>query len=247
MKLGNNMILWSKKFSIVYFASVFVTVVFILLDKNPAFIFFNLTTLPILIFGLAKNFRKNQDMLMPLTLVATSFSFFGDFLMLMDVERSLFKTLGICTFVAAQTSYGLLYLHSMRVGERVSPISILQRLPEIIIGTILVIYTYYILSQTNELFTPSLIYAIFADTVFLLALSRRFHVSKRSFISVFSGSFLFIMSASLTAIDFYSTNLLLYASTIVLYSMAHFLVTNGILIQIQDNVAKNSYQTSIFR
>ena len=231
----------------VYFASVFATVVFILMDKNPAFVVFNLTTLPILIFGLAQNFRKNQDMLMPLTLVATSFSFFGDFLMLMDVEKSLFKTLGICTFVAAQTSYGLLYIHSMRVGERKSPISLTQRLPEIVIGIVLVVYTYYILSHTNELFTPSLVYAIFADTVFLLALSRRFYVSKRSFISVFSGAFLFILSASLTAIDFYSTNLPLYATTIVLYSMAHFLVTNGILIQIEDNIIKNSYQTSIFR
>jgi uncharacterized membrane protein YhhN len=103
------------------------------------------------------------------------------------------------------------------------------------------------LEQTDELFTPSLIYAIFADTVFLLALSRRFYVSKRSFISVFSGAFLFIMSASMTAVDFYSTNLPLYAASIVLYSMAHFLVTNGILIQIEDNVKKNSYQTSIFR
>lgn len=231
----------------IYFASVLVTAVFILMDKNPAYVVLNLTTLPILIFGLAQNFRKNQDMLMPLMLVATTFSFFGDFLMLMDVERSLFKTLGICTFVAAQTSYGLLYIHSIRMGERLAPISLSQRLPEISIGTVLVIYTYFILSQTNELFTPSLIYAIFADTVFLLALARRFHVSKRSFISVFSGAFLFILSASLTAIDFYSTNLPLYASTIVLYALAHFLVTNGILIQIEDNVKKNSYQTSIFR
>ena len=184
---------------------------------------------------------------MPLAIVATSFSFAGDFLMLMDVERGLFKTLGICTFVAAQTSYGLLYLHSMRVGDNTAPIPLSKRIPEIIIGIVLIGYTYQILSQTNELFTPSLIYAIFADTVFLLALSRRFHVSKRSFVSVFSGAFLFIMSASLTAIDFYSTNLPLYASTIVLYAMAHFLVTNGILIQIQDNIEKNSYQESLSR
>jgi hypothetical protein len=241
------MIVWGRKFAIVYFATVLMTVVFILLDKNPLHIVFNLMTLPVLIFGLVQSFRKNQDMLMPLAIVATTFSFAGDFLMLMDVERSLFKTLGICTFVAAQTSYGLLYIHSMRAGKQISPISLKRRLPEITIGIALIVYTYHILAQTNELFTPSLIYAIFADTVFLLALSRRFYVSKQSFGSVFFGAFLFIMSASLTAIDFYSSNLPLYAFTIVLYSTAHFLVTNGILIQIRDNIKKNTYQESIYR
>lgn len=241
------MILWSRKFAMVYFATVLLTVVFILLEKNPLYLVFNLMTLPILIFGLVQSFRKNQDMLLPLAIVATTFSFAGDFLMLMDVERSLFKTLGICTFVAAQTSYGLLYIHSMRSTVLTKPIAFRKRFPDIIIGIILIGYTILILAQTNELFTPSLIYAVFADTVFLLALARRFYVSKGSFVSVFTGAFLFILSASLTAIDFYSTNLPLYASTIVMYTAAHFMVTNGILIQIQENIKKNSYQESISR
>lgn len=232
------MIAWNKRFSSLYYASVFITLVFILLGKKPFFVGFDLTVLPILIFALLFQFKKNHSVLMPLTIVATTFSFLGDVLMLMDIERTLFKTLGICTFVAAQVSYGLLYIQSVKASPDKSALPWKQRFPEMVLAVILIGYTYQILSRTQELFVPSLIYAIFADTVFFLALHRRFYVSKASFLSVFSGAFLFIMSASLTALDFYSTNPYLHALSILFYATAHYLVTNGILIQIQDTASK---------
>lgn len=179
-------------------------------------------------------------------IVATIFSFAGDFLMLLDIEESLFKTMGICTFIVAQTSYGLLYYFSTQFSEQNKKPSLVRRWPELLTLIFLGVYASIVLEYTNEFFLPGLIYSFFGISTFVLAINRRFFVSKRSFWLVVLGAFLFIMSASLTGIDLYATNKIRYAITIILYTGGHYLCSFGILTQIQELITKEVPAKPIF-
>ncbi len=240
------MLVWNKKFSVFYFSTAIFAVAFLLLDLKAGFFIFNLLTLPILIFGLVLKFKKNPHPLMSLMIVASIFSFAGDILMLLDIEESLFKTIGICTFIVAQTCYGLLYIHSAQFTDQKIKPSLLKRWPEMVAFIVLGIYAAIVLEYTNEFFLPGLIYSFFAISTFVLALNRRFFVSRRSFVLVFTGAFLFILSASLTGFDLYATNKIRYAVAILLYSGGHYLCSFGILTQIGEITNKEKSVKSIF-
>lgn len=240
------MLVWNNKFSAFYFSTVILAVAFLLLDIKSAFYLFNLLTLPVLIFGLVLKFKSNPHPLMSLMIVASIFSFSGDFLMLLDIEESLFKTIGICTFIVAQTSYGILYIYSTQFTEKnVSP-SLIKRWPEIIAFIMLGIYAAIVLEYTNEFFLPGLLYSFFGISTFVLAMNRRFYVSRRSFVLVIIGAFLFILSASLTGFDLYATNKIRYAIAISFYSGGHFLCSFGILTQIGEIINKEIPVKSFF-
>lgn len=232
------MLVWNNKFTIIYFSTVLLSIFFLLQDLKVGFYLFNLSTIPVLIIGLLIKFKKNPHSLMTLMIVATIFSFAGDFLMLLDIEESLFKTLGICTFIVAQTCYGLLYYSSTQYTSHIKKPSLLRRWPELLTFIILGIYASIVLEYTNEFFLPGLIYSFFGISTFVLAINRRFFVSKRSFWLVVLGAFLFIMSASLTGLDLYATNKIRYAITIILYTGGQYLCSFGILTQIQEIITK---------
>jgi hypothetical protein len=224
---------WNSKFTALYFLSALLAITFLLNNLKVGFYIFNLITLPILMIGLILKFKKNNHSLMPLMIVAIFFSFIGDILMLPDIEINLFKTLGICTFIVAQTFYGLLYIKSSKLGIKKSNTRLTQFWPECLTIIILGINAWVILSFTNDLFIPSLFYSVIGIGAFVLALSRRFFVRCNSFYIVFIGALLFIFSASITGLDFYSKNPLRHGTSILIYTFAHYLVSYGILLQIQ--------------
>jgi len=232
------MLVWNNKFTAFYFSTVILALVFLLLNIKAGFFLFNLLTLPVLIFGLLLKFKKNPHPLMSLMIVASIFSFSGDFLMLLDIEESLFKTIGICTFIVAQTSYGILYFYSTQFTEKETAPSFLKRWPEALALILLGVYATIVLEYTNEFFLPGLLYSFFGISTFVLAMNRRFYVNRRSFILVFIGAFLFILSASLTGFDLYATNKIRYAIAILLYSCEHYLCSYGILTQIQETLGQ---------
>jgi hypothetical protein len=240
------MLVWNNKFTIIYFSTVFLAVFFLLQDLKVGFYLFNLSTIPLLIIGLLFKFRKNPHSLMTLMIVATMFSFAGDFLMLLDIEESLFKTIGICTFIVAQSCYGLLYYSSTQFTDQNKKPSLIKRWPELLAFIVLGIYAAIVLEYTNEFFLPGLIYSFFGISTFVLAINRRFFVSKRSFTLVILGAFMFIMSASLTGFDLYATNKIRYAITIILYTGGHYLCSFGILTQIQEIINKEILAKPIF-
>lgn len=240
------MFVWNKKFTAFYFSTVILAVTFLMLDIKAFFFLFNLLTLPILIFGLWLKFKKYPHPLMPLMIVASVFSFSGDFLMLLDIEENLFKTIGICTFIVAQTCYGLLYIYSTQFTEiKIKP-TLLKRWPEILTYILLGIYAAIVLKYTNEFFLPGLLYSFFGISTFVLAINRRFFVSRRSFVLVIFGAFMFILSASLTGFDLYATNKIRYAVAILFYSGGHYLCSYGILTQIGEIINKEIPVKSIF-
>lgn len=240
------MLVWNRKFTILYFLTVILGIAFLLSDLRVGFFLFNLSTLPILIFGLLLKFKNYPHSLMTLMIVASIFSFAGDFLMILDIEESLFKTIGICTFIVAQTCYGLLYYFSTQFTDQSIKPSLVKRWPELIALIGLGIYAAIVLEYTNEFFLPGLLYSFFGISTFVLALNRRFFVSRRSFILVFSGAFLFILSASLTGFDLYATNKIRYAVAILFYSGGHYLCSYGILTQIGELINKEIPVKSLF-
>ena len=240
------MLVWNNKFTLLYFSTVIIAITFLLSGKEVGFFIFNLSTLPILIFGLLYKFKKNPHPLMSLMIVASIFSFSGDFLMLLDIEETLFKTIGICTFIVAQTSYGLLYIHSAQYSEKNFRPSLMKRWPEIIALISLGIYAAIVLEYTNEFFLPGLLYSFFGISTFVLAMNRRFYVSRRSFALVITGAFFFILSASLTGFDLYALNKIRHATAIFFYSGGHFLCSYGILTQIEEIINKEIPVKSIF-
>lgn len=179
-------------------------------------------------------------------IVAIFFSFIGDILMLPDIEINLFKTIGICTFIVAQTFYGLLYIKSSKLGINDSDPKPIQMWPEFLITVILGGYAWFILSFTNDLFIPSLFYSFFGIGAFVLAISRRFFVTPKSFFLVFFGALLFILSASITGVDIYSKNPIRHGISILIYTLAHYLVSYGILFQIQEKSEIDIYRKSPF-
>lgn len=240
------MLVWNRKFTILYFLTVILGIAFLLFDLRVGFFLFNLSTLPILIFGLLLKFKNYPHSLMTLMIVASIFSFAGDFLMILDIEESLFKTIGICTFIVAQTCYGLLYFFSTQFTDQSIKPSLVKRWPELIALIVLGIYAAIVLEYTNEFFLPGLLYSFFGISTFVLALNRRFFVSRRSFILVFSGAFLFILSASLTGFDLYATNKIRYAVAILFYSGGHYLCSYGILTQIGELINQEIPVKSLF-
>lgn len=240
------MLVWNRKFTILYFLTVILGIAFLLFDLRVGFFLFNLSTLPILIFGLLLKFKNYPHSLMTLMIVASIFSFAGDFLMILDIEESLFKTIGICTFIVAQTCYGLLYFFSTQFTDQSIQPSLVKRWPELIALIVLGIYAAIVLEYTNEFFLPGLLYSFFGISTFVLALNRRFFVSRRSFILVFSGAFLFILSASLTGFDLYATNKIRYAVAILFYSGGHYLCSYGILTQIGELINQEIPVKSLF-
>ncbi|MCL6259094.1 lysoplasmalogenase [Aquiflexum sp. TKW24L] len=228
------MLVWNTKFTVIYISTVVLAIAFLLLDLKVGFFLFNLSTLPILIFGLLMKFKKNPHALMTLMIVATIFSFTGDFLMLLDIEESLFKTIGICTFIVAQTSYGLLFYLSTQFSEQSIRPSLSKRWPELLAFLVLGIYAAIVLEYTNEFFLPGLLYSFFGISTFVMAINRRFFVSRKSFVLVAIGAFLFILSASLTGFDLFATNKIRYAIAIIFYSGGHYLCSFGILTQIDE-------------
>lgn len=240
------MLVWNTKFSVFYFSTAIFAIAFLLLDLKVGFFLFNLLTLPILVFGLLLKFKKNPHPLMSLMIVASIFSFAGDILMLLDIEESLFKTIGICTFIVAQSCYGLLYYSSSQFSDQKITPSLLKRWPELVTFLILGFYASIVLEYTNEFFLPGLLYSLFGISTFILALNRRFFVSRRSFILVFIGAFLFILSASLTGFDLYATNKINYAVAILLYAGGHYFCSFGILSQIEELIHKEVQVKSFF-
>ena len=218
----------------IYFICVLLSIIFLLTNLKTGFYIFNLSSLPVLIIYLILRFKENNHPLMPLMIVAIFFSFIGDIFMLPEIEINLFKTLGICTFIVAQTFYGLLYIQSSKLGKKGSNPKIYKLWPEFVVCTILGVYASIILSFTEDLFLSSLFYSFIGIGAFILAMNRRFFVSRRSFFIVFFGAFLFIVSASITGMDFYSKDPIKHAISILAYTMAHYLISYGILFQISE-------------
>ncbi len=163
-------------------------------------------------------------------LLALFFSWAGDVLLMFQDEDSGFFIYGLAVFLIAHVCY-IFTFRQHRTVEETHALQGLQRirfaLPVVLSGSGLVIILY---PHLGELRLPVLAYALVLTLMVLSALFRYGRTPSASFVMVFAGSLLFMISDSLLAINKFIEPLTLAGFWIMLtYIGAQFLIVSGIL------------------
>jgi uncharacterized membrane protein YhhN len=189
-------------------------------------------------YFLAKS--KNLDItVVRFALVAFLFSLFGDSF-LMFVERGMiFFMLGLGSFLVAQIFYILLFFRTIKLsgGEPFLRKNLLYLNGYIMYGVI--VYALLFNQLDIALKITVFVYMLAIVGMSAMALNRYKTVNKTSFLHVFAGSVLFVISDTLIALDKFFTSIpadrLLIMST---YIAAQYLIMKGILKQFDNEFVK---------
>lgn len=160
-----------------------------------------------------------------LTLGALVFSLLGDILLMFVDKSEHFFTLGLVSFLTAHILYILVFLK--RRNSRKKPI---------IFSLILLVYgglLFYLLQDNlGDMLIPVIIYMLVILTTATTAYLRRGMVSKESFLLVFIGAILFMISDSLLAVNkFYEPLPFSNISIMFTYAFAQIFIVFGLLKQ----------------
>ena len=189
--------------------------------------------IPTLIYLIVKKYHEYDSPLLPQLVVALIFSFLGDLFMMIPVEEGFFTLIGICTFMIAQFAYGILFLKSTNF-RLFTKVPLTERWPEILLLTIIGIVFSQVYEFLGDYLIAGMIFLLISTSTFLFGLNRRFLVSKVSFGLVLAGLIGFFISDVLSAVDIFFHNREIHMAIILAYSTGHILVTNGILIQVEN-------------
>ena len=175
-------------------------------------------------------FRKKKEFTLAV-LVAFFFSWIGDnFLMFMGKDEIYFFA-GVGGFFIAQLSYIYIFSKYSEHGGR----GYLQR--NLIIGFLFIAYVagiYYLLYPGLEgLMKPIiLIYALSLIGMSMMALNRHTRVNHASYLLVFIGSVLFVISDSMIALNkFYMEFSLAGFWIMITYIAAQYLIVSGLILE----------------
>lgn len=175
-------------------------------------------------------FRKKKEFTLAV-LVAFFFSWIGDnFLMFMGKDEIYFFA-GVGGFFIAQLSYIYIFSKYSEHGGR----GYLQR--NLIIGFLFIAYVagiYYLLYPGLEgLMKPIiLIYALSLIGMSMMALNRHTRVNHASYLLVFIGSVLFVISDSMIALNkFYVEFSLAGFWIMITYIAAQYLIMRGLILE----------------
>ncbi len=185
----------------------------------------------ILILYYAINSRK-LDSAKHLIISALVFSWFGDVLLLLDKQ---FKTLfifGLIAFLVAHIFY-IFYFWTIR------KINNIANLPNALIFVGIAAYTLalfgFVAPNVNDLIVPVAIYALVISVMFaasLIAFDFKLHAFGKICLA---GTFLFLISDSILAINRFVAPFTLAPVLIMLtYAIAQLLITEGSLRNLQD-------------
>lgn len=160
-------------------------------------------------------------------IIALIFSFLGDTFLLFVYKNELFFLLGLGSFLVAQSSYVFTFNK-----ERIK-----KKLPTGYIAVISLFFTFYIgllfysiLGNLNEFLIPVIVYATAVGLMGITAAFRLNSVNKSSYLQVFLGAFLFVVSDTFIALDkFLYNGELAYASVMImtLYIIGQFFIIKG--------------------
>ncbi|MCT4581265.1 MAG: lysoplasmalogenase [Flavobacteriales bacterium] len=174
-------------------------------------------------YNTSKNNRKSA------IVTALIFSFLGDTFLLFVYQNELFFLLGLGSFLVAQLAYVVTFNK-----DRIK-----HRLPSGFIALILLFFVFYIgilfysISENlNDFLIPVIVYASAVGLMGITAAFRYLSVNNSSFIQVFIGAFLFVVSDTFIALDkFLYYGELAYASVIImsLYIIGQFFIVRGTL------------------
>jgi uncharacterized membrane protein YhhN len=183
----------------------------------------------------ARNLRQVKLSLM--VYGALLFSFFGDILLMITEQTDIWPTLqeetwfilGLFSFLIAQIFYIISYRYyqSPERQKRGKYITISLSLVIILYTMILWAKLY---SYLDGMLIPVTIYTLSILTMVLMAITRHNKTSAQSFILVFSGAVIFLLSDSMIAINKFITPLDYERLLIMItYILGQFLIISGLI------------------
>ena len=229
------MLTFTNRWTVIYLLVVLFSIFLLLNEWELAFMLFKPLILPVLIGYLFIQYKTYDHQLIPLLLVAVFFSLMGDLLIIIPFEKSFFTIISICTFIVSQACYGLMFYLST-AGRPALADKRTSLIPEISLAIVFVLSVLLIKPYLGNYLFPILVYAFFNLFSLFFALKRRKYVQSQSFVTVMTGLLFFYVSDMLTAYDISLQDNVLHAFIIASYSIAHFLVIKGMMVQIQDEI-----------
>lgn len=160
-----------------------------------------------------------------MVLMALVFSLLGDvFLMFVDQSPNYFM-LGLISFFLAHLFYCWVFFNHR--NPNTNPTGL------IIVLTIFALGLFYLLKENlGDLLLPVIFYIIIILIMVITAFLRQSKVSQKSFIYVFLGAILFVISDSILALNkFYMPLKLSSLSIMLTYGLAQFFIVIGLLKQ----------------
>ncbi len=173
-------------------------------------------------------FKKKKAFTVPV-LIAFFFSWVGDNFLMFSGTNELFFFAGVGGFFCAQLTYIYIFTRYSEKGGR----GYLRN--NLMLGFIFAAYLagiLYLLFPGMEGFMKPviLVYALSLIGMSMMALNRKGRVSHASFLPVFAGSVLFVISDSMIAVDkFYSEFHLAGFWIMITYMTAQYLIMRGLI------------------
>jgi uncharacterized membrane protein YhhN len=188
---------------------------------------------PLIMLWMATYFllhHRKQELTRPV-LIAFFFSWTGDILLMFSERNELFFFAGVGGFFLAQLTYIYIFTRFSEHGGK----GYLQK--NLIVGFLFLGYVagiFYLLNPGLEgLMKPVLlIYALSLIGMSMMALNRKDRVNSRSYLLVFIGSVIFVLSDSMIALDKFYRDIPLAGFLIMLtYISAQYLIMRGLLLE----------------
>ncbi|MEP6901912.1 MAG: lysoplasmalogenase [Actinomycetota bacterium] len=211
---------------LIYFGALAIEIFASLTENLPLHYVSKPLLMPILLFYYAINTKKFASAKYPV-MAALIFSWFGDVLLLLDKVYKTFFIYGLMAFLAAHIFY-IFYFWKIR---KLNNVAILPN-ALIFVGIaayILALFT-YVAPNVQNLLVPVAVYAFIISVMFTASLTA-FDLSKQTFGKIcVAGTFLFLVSDSILAINRFVAPFPLAPVLIMLtYAGAQLLITEGSL------------------
>jgi len=160
-----------------------------------------------------------------LLLLALICSMLGDILLMFNSQNQQFFIFGLIAFLVAHIMYILLFLKDRNREKNALPFAL-----------VLLIYAtalFYLLKEgLGEMLVPVIAYMLVILTMASTAFLRKDKVSKQSYLLIFIGALLFMLSDSLLALNmFYKPIPMANFAIMITYALAQFFIVIGILRQ----------------
>ena len=187
--------------------------------------------MPVLTFYLLNGLEeKTKTTLFRLSILALTFSYSGDIILMIPGNQPLFFIGGLVSFLIAHLFYTKLF-------TSLSPLSnkILKKKPIWIIGIILFLtafLSYLVPKIDNSLKIPVIAYALIICTMLLSALNLKEKIGKRPHNMIVAGATLFVLSDSILALNKFDSAFrgitLMHALVMITYISAQGFIIHGI-------------------
>ncbi|WP_299334029.1 lysoplasmalogenase [uncultured Psychroserpens sp.] len=219
-----------KIFSIIFSSIVIIELIF---GSNSSYEQFHYISKPAIVVSLLIFFWMNSNALHAklrrLIAMALTFSLFGDLLLMFVSTSQTYFLLGLVSFLIAHVIYVIAFLKDRN-----------SNLKPYVFIIVLLIYAsglFYLLKDgLNDMLIPVIIYMIVILSMATSAFLRCKMVSKVSYLLVFTGAILFMLSDSILALNkFYQPLAYANVSIMLTYALAQFLIVLGILKQDQHS------------